>query len=71
MKNGLLFIVYLLLSKTLEWEDGTVTTQGQLERPFILFEDGKPAYIFFATMDGPGGFENATRSWNMVIPIMK
>ena len=71
MKNGLLFIVYLLLSKTLEWEDGTVTTQRQLERPFILFEDGKPAYIFFATMDGPGGFENATRSWNMVIPIMK
>ena len=43
--------------------------QGQLERPFILFEDGKPAYIFFATMDGPGGFENASRSWNMVIPI--
>ena len=58
-------------SKTLEWEDGTVTTQGQLERPFIFFENGKPAYIFFATMDGPGGFENATRSWNMVIPIMK
>ncbi|MCS2956119.1 hypothetical protein NXX53_00835 [Bacteroides salyersiae] len=58
-------------SKTVEWEDGTVTTQGQLERPFILFENDKPAYIFFATMDGPGGFDNATRSWNMVIPIAK
>jgi hypothetical protein len=25
--------------------------------------------FLFATMDGPGGFENASRSWNMVIPI--
>lgn len=56
-------------SRTVEWEDGKVEMQGQLERPFIFFEDGKPAYIFFATMDGPGGFENATESWNMVIPI--
>ncbi len=58
-------------SKTVEWEDGSIEMQGQLERPFILFENGKPAYIFFATMDGPGGFENATHSWNMVIPIKK
>lgn len=56
-------------SRSVEWEDGKVNMQGQLERPFILFENGKPTYIFFATMDGPGGFENATRSWNMVIPI--
>ena len=56
-------------SRTVEWEDGKVEMQGQLERPFILFENGKPTYIFFATMDGPGGFENAKKSWNMVIPI--
>lgn len=56
-------------SRTVEWEDGEVDMQGQLERPFIWFEDGKPAYLFFATMDGPGEFENATRSWNMVIPF--
>ena len=56
-------------SRTVEWENGRVALQGQLERPFILFEDGRPAYIFFATMDGPGEFENGTRSWNMVIPI--
>lgn len=58
-------------SRTVEWEDGSIGMQGQLERPFILFEDGTPTYIFFATMDGPGGFENATHSWNMVIPIKK
>lgn len=56
-------------SRTVEWEDGKVEMQGQLERPFILFDNGKPAYIFFATMDGPGEFENATKSWNMVIPF--
>lgn len=57
-------------SRTVEWEDGEVALQGQLERPFIYFDkEGKPCLIFFATMDGPGEFENATRSWNMVIPI--
>ena len=57
-------------SRTVEWEDGTVALQGQLERPFIYFdEQGRPQCIFFATMDGPGEFENGTRSWNMVIPI--
>lgn len=56
-------------SRTLEWEDGKIETQGQLERVFILFENNLPAYLFFATMDGPGGFNNATKSWNMVIPL--
>ncbi len=56
-------------SRTLEWSDGKTEMQGQLERPFILFEHKRPAYLFFATMDGPGGFNNATRSWNMVIPF--
>lgn len=58
-------------SKTIEWEDNSIGRQGQLERPFILFEEGRPAYLFFATMDGPGEFENSTRSWNMVIPFIK
>ena len=58
-------------SRTVEWEDGDIKMQGQLERPFLFFENGVPAYVFFATMDGPGGFENATKSWNMVIPIKK
>lgn len=56
-------------SRTVEWKDGKVDMQGQLERPFLLFENGKATYAFFATMNGPGGFENATKSWNMVIPL--
>ncbi len=59
-------------SRTVEWEDGSTVLQGQLERPFILFDKkGKPTHLFFATMDGPGGFFNATKSWNMVIPFKK
>ena len=56
-------------SLTVRWDDGSSGRQGQLERPFIYFEQGVPRCIFFATMDGPGGFENATRSWNMAIPL--
>ena len=56
-------------SRTVEWEDGKVEMQGQLERPFLLFENGKATHAFFATMNGAGGFDNATQSWNMVIPI--
>lgn len=57
-------------SRTVEWEDGKVEMQGQLERPFLLFdENGRITHAFFATMDGPGGFDNASKSWNMVIPI--
>lgn len=56
-------------SRTVEWEGGKVEMQGQLERPFLLFENGKATHAFFATMNGSGGFDNATQSWNMVIPI--
>ncbi|MGE8381468.1 MAG: hypothetical protein ACN6PN_24095 [Sphingobacterium sp.] len=56
-------------SRTLTFEDGKKITMGQLERPFVLFEKGKPVCMFFATMDGAGGFEKGTRSWNIAIPI--
>ncbi|MCT4672932.1 MAG: glycoside hydrolase family protein [Prolixibacteraceae bacterium] len=56
-------------SKKIGWNDGVTRKMGQLERPFVFVENGQPTHIFFATMDGPGGFENATKSWNMVIPL--
>ena len=59
-------------SRTVEWEDGKVEMQGQLERPFILFDEhGNMTHVFFATMNGTGGFEKGTKSWNMVIPVNK
>jgi len=59
----------LAYTKTVRWADGTVQEMGQLERAFGLIQEGKLTHLFFATMDGPGGFNNATRSWNMVIPL--
>lgn len=56
-------------SRTIKWDDGKTEVMGSLERPFILFEDGKATHMFFATADGPGGFEKATTTWNMVIPL--
>lgn len=58
-------------SRTVEWDDGQISMQGQLERPFIYFENGKPVCLFFATMNGEGGFGNSTKAWNMVIQFKK
>jgi hypothetical protein len=56
-------------SRIIRWDDGTVTTQGSFERPNLLIQDGRPTHLFAATADGPGGFWNASRTWNMVIPL--
>jgi hypothetical protein len=62
-------------SRTIAWDDGSTTTQGSIERPFILFEDGAPRYLFAATADGPGpgdgrpGFYFAENTWTMVFEL--
>ncbi len=64
---------FLMYSRNVLWDDGVVREMGNLERPFLLFEDGKPTHAFFATSDGKngGGFSNCTKTWNMVIPLKK
>jgi hypothetical protein len=59
----------LAYSRTIQWSDGSTQTMGQLERVFGLIENGKLTHLFFGTMDGPGGFDKSTRSWNMVVPL--
>jgi hypothetical protein len=59
----------LVYTRLIRWSDGSEVKMGQLERAFILLENGEPSHLFFATMDGPGGFNNSTRSWNMVLPL--
>lgn len=56
-------------SKTVKWANGTQTTFGNLERPFILFIKGTPAYMFFATMDGTHTGFNGQKARNVVIPL--
>ncbi len=55
-------------SRTVVWDDGTTTIQANFERPFILFEDGRPAYLFAATGTGRGPWQ-FEKTWNMVIPL--
>jgi hypothetical protein len=59
----------LAYSKTITWSDGTVQTLGQMERAFVFMEGGVMTHMFFAAMDGPGGFRNGTKSWNMVMRL--
>lgn len=56
-------------SRSVRWDDGSVQVMGSFERPFLLFQDGKPTHLFAAVADGSGGFRNAENTWNMVIPI--
>ena len=59
----------LAYTREVRWSDGQTKVMGQLERVFGLIEDWQITHLFFATMDGPGGFAHGTRSWNMVIPL--
>ncbi|MFD1772023.1 glycoside hydrolase family protein [Sphingobacterium suaedae] len=55
-------------SRRIKWDDGTETEQANFERPFLLFEDGKPTHLFAATGSGKGSYQ-FDRTWNMVIPL--
>lgn len=59
----------LAYSRTVLWDDGTLQTLGNLERPFLLFQNGKPTHLFAAVSDGQDGFLDARNTWNMVIPL--
>ena len=50
------------------WDDGSVTEQPNLERPFILFENGKPRCFYFATGVGERAYQ-IDHSFNIAVPI--
>ena len=57
-------------SRTLLYDDGEKRTVGNLERPFIYFEEGKMKCMFFATSDSNGhGFDKMTKAFNQCILI--
>ena len=62
---------FLFYSRKILWDDGEIREMGNLERPFILFENGIPSCVFFAASDGKAGmgFTNCAKTWNMVIPL--
>ncbi|MEZ5106445.1 MAG: glycoside hydrolase family protein [Draconibacterium sp.] len=58
-------------SRTITWDDGTSVNLGSFERPQLLIENGRPVCLYCATGDGPGGFNNAIRTWNVATPFKK
>jgi hypothetical protein len=56
-------------SRLVRWDDGSEILQGSLERPQLLFENGRPRCFYAATGDGPGGFNHCNRTWNVAIPL--
>ncbi len=59
-------------SRDIRWDDGNVVRQGSVERPQLLFDDsGEPLCLFAAVADGTGGFDSASKTWNMAIPLQR
>jgi len=58
----------IAVSRNILWADGKMRKMNSTERPHVLFENGKPAYVFFATGETVNG-ERFT--WNMSIPLKK
>lgn len=56
----------IAISKEVRWADGIVRHMSSTERPWVLVENGRATYVFFAT----GETKNGIRStWNMCIPL--
>ncbi len=55
-------------SRTVAWDDGSVREMCNLERPYLLFHEGKPTHLFLATGNGDKPYQ-FTHTWNMVIPL--
>ncbi len=59
----------LAYSRQVTWADGSQTLLGNMERPFLLFQEGRPTHLFAAVSDGKNGFRDATQTWNQVFPL--
>ena len=59
----------LAYSRNLVWADGSRTTQGNLERPQLLIENGRPTHVFFATTSDGKHFRETSHTYNLAIPL--
>ncbi|MDR1280172.1 MAG: glycoside hydrolase family protein [Opitutaceae bacterium] len=57
-------------SRRVRRDDGCLDTFGSVERPFVLLDEHRRlTHLFAAVADGPGGFRQITRAWNICIPL--
>lgn len=50
---------------------GELKSYGSLERPFLLFQNGRATHLCAAVSDGSMNFTDASRTWNLVIPLQQ
>lgn len=59
----------LVYTRRVQWDDGRVTVQANLERPFLLHDrNGEPTHLFLAAGDGERPY-CFTHTKSLVIPI--
>jgi hypothetical protein len=58
-------------SRTIRWQDGTVTTHGNFERPNLLIQDGRPTHLFAAVSSGPLHHWQSDSTYNVCIPLRR
>ena len=59
-------------SRRITLAGGKEMVLGSLERPQVLFDQtGRPRALFAAAADGPGGFQNASNTWNQVFLLQE
>lgn len=58
-------------TRRVQWDDGTQTEQSNVERPFLLLENGRPTHLYLATGDGGSPYNFKGNTYNMVIPLQK
>lgn len=60
-------------SRTIQFDNGEERRMGNMERPFLLFEDGKPICAYFSVTDATDeqGFMSptCTKSWVIAVPL--
>jgi len=56
-------------SRKVRWDDGEVEELGNFERPQLLIEGGQPTHLYAGAANGHGWHQDATHTWNMVIPL--
>ncbi len=59
----------LAYSRTIRWDDGTVSTHGNLERPSVLLQGGKATHLFAAISAGPEPHWQSSGTRNVCIPL--
>ena len=69
----------LAVLRKIKWDDGSIREMGNLERPYLLLENGEPRCFYAATSDGVHGKEidgiaraahyGADHTWCLAIPV--